>query len=218
VQSKLILILSGLTAGAALAGCDTAPTMSVALSTAVVGEDIVVSFNSPIKGKASNLHWITLQSVDAPDTLSTGRMVVEHGQTSARVRATESGTLEVRLHDRYPQKDTHLVARAPVRVLAKRDKADNPPLAVVPANEKECLDQWLAAQNLDAYGSPVGSVYAAVSPLFDQSSDRMTPRTTYLYAKLPTAKLACSSPAGQSAGEVRAPGEQPQPTEPSQRQ
>jgi len=194
VQSKLILILSGLTAGAALAACDTAPTMSVASVTAIVGEEIVVSFNSPIKGKASNLHWITLQSVDAPDTISTGRIVVEHGQTSARVRAAESGTLEVRLHDRYPQKETHLVARAPVRVLATRGNADIPPVAGKPSNEKECLDQWLATQKLDAYGSPEGSVYADISPLFDQSSDRMTPRTAYLYAKLPNAKLACATP------------------------
>ena len=182
VQSKLILILCGLTAGASLA-CDTAPTMSVGAPTAVVGDKILVSFNSPIKGKASNLHWITLQSVDAPDSLSTGRIVVEHGQTSARVRATESGTLEVRLHDRSPQKDTHLVGRAPVRVLATRGKADVPPVAGAASSEKECLDRWLATQKLDAYGSPEGSVYADISPLFDQSSDRMTPRTAYLYAK-----------------------------------
>lgn len=196
MQPKLILILSGLAAGAALAACDTAPIMNVGASTAAVGEDILVSFNGPIKGKASNLHWITLQSVDAPDSQSTGRIVVEHGQTNARVRATESGTLEVRLHDRYPQKETHLVARAPVRVLAKHDKADIPPVANAPSSEKECLDHWLATQKLDAYGSPEGSVYASVSPLFDQSSDRMTPRTTYLYAKLPNAKLACASPPG----------------------
>jgi hypothetical protein len=213
MQSKLILILSGLTASAALAACDTAPTMSVASSTAAVGEDIVVSFNNPIKGKASNLHWIALQSVDAPDSRSTGRIVVEHGQTRVRVRATEAGALEVRLYDRYPQEDSHLVARAPVRILATRDKADTPPVAVAFTSEKECLDQWLAQQKLDAYGSPEGSVYASTSPLFDSSSERMTPRTAYLYAKLPNAKLACAPPPDKPREEVRAPDGKTKPTE-----
>jgi len=212
MRSKLILILSGLAAGA-LAACDTAPTMSVASSTAAVGEDIVVSFKTPIKGKASNLHWIALQSVDSPDSRSTGRVVVEHGQTTARVRATDSGSLEVRLHDRYPQEESHLVARAPVRVLATSGKADIPPVASAPPTEKECLDQWLAAQKLDAYGSPEGSVYANVSPLFDQASQRLTPRITYLYAKLPNAKLACASARDQPGREVRAPDEQAKPTD-----
>jgi hypothetical protein len=200
MQSKLSLILSGLTAGVMLAGCDTAPTMSVASTTAAVGEDIAVSFNTPIKGKASNLHWITLQAVDTPDARSTGRVVVEHGQTTVRVRATEPGSFEVRLHDRYPQEESHLVARAPVRVLATREKADTPPVAAAPPNEKECVDQWLAAQKLDAYGSPEGSVYTNVSPLFDPSSNRLTPRTTYLYAKLPNAKLACALAPEKPAG------------------
>jgi hypothetical protein len=192
MRSKLILILAGLT-GAALAACDSAPTMSVASPIAAVGEEIVVSFSGPIKGKASNLHWIALQSVDTPDSRSTGRMVVEHGLTNVRVRATEVGSLEIRLHDRYPQQESHLVARAPVRVLATRDKADIPPAAGADSTEKECLDRWLATQKLDAYGSPEGSVYANISPLFDPSAQRLTPRTTYLYARHPNAKLACAS-------------------------
>jgi len=187
--------------------------MSLASSTAAVGEDIVVSFSAPIQGKASNLHWITLQSVDTPDTRSSGRILVEHGQTTARVHATESGSLEVRLHDRYPQNESHLVGRAPVRVLATRDQADIAPAAAAQPSEKECLDQWLATQKLDAYGSAEGSVYANVSPLFDESSARMTPRITYLYAKLPNAKLACASPVGKAVNEVRAPSEQARPNE-----
>jgi len=204
MQSKLIFILSGLI-GTAFAACDSAPTMSVAATTASVGEDIIVSFSTPIKGKASNLHWIALQSVDTPDSRATGRIVVEHGQTSVRVRATEAGSFEVRLHDRYPQEDTHLVARAPVRVLVKQATADIPPVAGAPSSEKECLDQWLTTQKLDAYGSPEGSVYANISPLFDPSSQRMTPRTTYLYAKHPNAKIACASSLAQPVGAARAP-------------
>jgi hypothetical protein len=213
MQSKLILMLSGLTAGAALAACDSAPTMSIVSSTVPVGEDIVVTFDPAIEGRAANLYWITLQPVDAPDSSSSGRIVVEHGLTRARVRATEPGTFEVRLHDRYPQKEDHLVARAPVRVLAKRDQSDAPPVARAPASEKECLDRWLAAQKLDAYGSPEGSVYANLSPLFDRSSKQMTPRITYLYAKFPSAKAACASRPGAPESDVRAPDEQARPIE-----
>ena len=203
MQSKLSLILTSLAAGAVLAACDDAPTMSLSPSTSSVGEDIVVSFSGPIRGKAANLYWIALQSVDSPDSRGAGRVVVEHGQTSARIRATESGSMEVRLHDRYPQEESHIVARAPVRVLATRDIAHVRPEAGTPLTEKECLDQWLVAKKLDAYGSPEGSVYGRVSPLFDRSSQRMTPRTTYLYAKLPDVRLACAPASRNSVGEVR---------------
>ena len=192
MQSKLRFITIGLAAGAALAACDDAPTMSVSPSISAVGEDIVVSFNEPIQGKAANLYWIALQSVDSPDTRGAGRILVEHGQMTARIRATESGTMEVRLHDRYPQKESHIIARAPVRVLAARDVAHAPAVVAPPLTETECLNQWLATKRLDAYGSPEGSVYGNVSPLFDPSSQRVTPRTTYLYEKLPDMRLACS--------------------------
>ena len=203
MQSKLSLILIGLAASAALTACDDAPTMSLSPSTSSVGEDIVVSFNVPIRGKAANLYWIALQAVDSPDSRGAGRVIVEHGQTSARVRATESGSMEVRLHDRYPQEDSHIVARAPVRVLAARDVAHVPPVAGTPVTEKDCLDQWLVTKNLDSYGSPEGSVYGNVSPLVDPSSQRMTPRTTYLYAKLPDARLACAPASRTPVSDVR---------------
>jgi hypothetical protein len=203
MQSKLRLILIGFAASAALAACDEAPTMSVLPSSPAVGEDIVVSFSTPIRGQASDLYWIALQSVDSPDSRGAGRILVEHGQTKARIRAAESGSMEVRLHDRYPQNESHIVARAPVRVLAARDIAPvPPPVAGTPLTETECLNQWLVTKNLDAYGSPEGSVYRNVSPLFDPSSQRMTPRTTYLYAKLPDSKLACAR-APQPASDVR---------------
>jgi hypothetical protein len=204
MQSKMILLLSGLAASAALAACDSAPpTMSIVSSTVPAGEDIVVTFNPAVQGRASNLYWITLQPVDAPDSSSSGRVVVEHGQMRARVRAKEPGTFEVRLHDRYPQKEDHLIARAPVRVIPTRDTLAA--AARVPSTEKDCLDRWLAAQKLDAYGSPEGSVYANLSPLFDRSSKKMTPRTAYLYAKFPNAKAACATLEGTPASEVRAP-------------
>jgi hypothetical protein len=206
MQSKVILLLSGLTASAVLAACDSAPpTMSIVSSTVPAGEDIVVTFNPAVQGKASNLYWITLQPVDAPDSASSGRMVVEHGQMRARVRSNEPGTFEVRLHDRYPQKEDHLIARAPVRVIPTRGQADVAAAARASSSEKDCLDRWLAAQKLDAYGSPEGSVYANLSPLFDRSSKKMTPRITYLYAKFPNAKGACALPQGTPESDVRAP-------------
>jgi hypothetical protein len=213
MQPKLSLILGGLAAGALLAACNTVPTMSLSSATAAVGDDIIVSFDRPIEGRASNLYWLALQSVDMPETRSVGRIMVEHGQTTARVRATEAGSLEIRLHNRYPQEESHLVGRAPVRIFATRDKIDVPPAAGALSTEKECLDQWLASQKLDAYGAPEGSVYANTSPLFDPSSKQMKPRTEYLFAKLPNAKLACASPPARSGTEVRAADEQVKPAE-----
>jgi hypothetical protein len=95
------------------------------------------------------------------------------------------------------------LCKAPVRVLARRDMIAVPPVAASSVPEKDWLDQWLVTKKLDADGSPDGSVYKDISSLVDPSSQRTTPRTTYLYAKLPDAKLACAPASRSPVSEVR---------------
>lgn len=59
-------------------------------------------------------------------------------------------------------------------------------------DETACLDRWLAARHLDAYGAPLGTMYAGGTPLFDEGTGKTMSRLEYVYAKLPEARRACS--------------------------
>lgn len=132
-------------AGAAylLLACETPPTMSVTstphasaadppteaparargcgprdrpFAAVLTGEDIVVTFDTPLGGKALNQYWIALAPSHVPDSDTTGRRMLDRGTTSVRLRAFAPGDYEVRLYGEYPEKEDHLVARAPVTV------------------------------------------------------------------------------------------------------
>jgi hypothetical protein len=96
-------------------GCNGAPTMNVPdeIST---GEDVVVTFEGPHSGRATNQYWIALQREDAPESETAGRVVLERFDTEVRLPTYAPGRYEVRLHAQYPKKDHHVVARAPVEV------------------------------------------------------------------------------------------------------
>ena len=118
MRSTWSWVLAGcLVASPAIVACDQSLAMSLESSTVTVGGDIVVRFDRPITGKASNLHWMTLLPVAAPDDSITGRFVVDHGKTIVSIPTVRSGSFEVRLHDGYPSQEHHLVARVPVRVV-----------------------------------------------------------------------------------------------------
>jgi hypothetical protein len=57
--------------------------------------------------------------------------------------------------------------------------------------EEACLTRWLAAEKLDAYGNPEGTMYAGGTPLFDEASGRHISRQSYLAAHRPEALRAC---------------------------
>jgi len=126
-----------------LLGCETPPTMTVAstphasaaeaptegparsrgcgppdrpFAAVLTGEDIVVTFDKPLSGRAINQYWVALVPSHAPDTDTTARTVLDRGITSTRLRAMAPGDYEVRLYGQYPKKEHHLLARAPVTV------------------------------------------------------------------------------------------------------
>ncbi|HXX29379.1 MAG TPA: hypothetical protein VEJ89_01535 [Myxococcaceae bacterium] len=59
------------------------------------------------------------------------------------------------------------------------------------AEEEACVDRWLAARRLDAFGSPQGTLYAGGTPLFDEATGERTSRQAYLAAHRPEALEAC---------------------------
>jgi hypothetical protein len=110
-----------------IAACDQPATMSVASSTVALGEEIVIHFDRPIGGEASNVHWMTLLPVAAPDGSTVGRFVVDHGKTMVTIPTGGLGNFEVRLYDRYPSEDHHLIARIPVSVVDRTTKVTAAP-------------------------------------------------------------------------------------------
>jgi hypothetical protein len=89
--------------------------------------------------------------------------------------------------------------RAPAATSDAGSSRDAAPSALT---EEACLDAWLAARDLDPYGSPVGTVYAGGDPLFDETSGRAMPRIDYVYSRHPHAARACGHMA-KDGGKLR---------------
>lgn len=172
---------------ALLLGCaDPAPRLHIERTVVASGEDIVVVFDSPLEGKATNQYWIALQRADAPISETAGRIVLDRTQRSVRLHTNEPGDFEVRLHGGYPRLEHRLLARIPVA-------AGTWPIAggAQPANGDECLDRWLEDRHLDPYGAPRGTVYLGGSPLFDEATEQWTSRWELVTSKHPQAATAC---------------------------
>jgi hypothetical protein len=62
------------------------------------------------------------------------------------------------------------------------------------AAQEACVDRWLAAQALDAYGSPQGTMYMGGTPLFDEATGQRTTRQAFLAGHHPEALRGCGLP------------------------
>jgi hypothetical protein len=83
---------------------------------------------------------------------------------------------------------------APKAPLAQAPGPPAMPAAVAGAwteAQEGCVDRWLAAQKLDAYGSPLGTMYMGGTPLFDEATGRRTSRQAFLAAHQPEALHGC---------------------------
>lgn len=173
-------------------GCnDPTPKLHIERTVVASGEDIVVVFDTPLEGRATNQYWIALQRADEPLTSTTGRVVLERTDRSVRLRVNQPGDLEVRLHGGYPRLEHHLVARIPIA-------AGTWPIKVGAqlSNGNECLDRWLVEHELDPYGMPRGTAYPGGSPLYDEATGRWTARWEHVTAKHPPAMTACEPQRG----------------------
>jgi hypothetical protein len=79
---------------AALLACDDTPRMGVERTTVATGEDVVVSFQDPLTGNATNQYWIALQPAGAPASDTTGRIACSNARIgrSACVRARQANS------------------------------------------------------------------------------------------------------------------------------
>lgn len=99
-----------------LAACSRRPPIHLESAEVLTGEDVVVTVDRDLDGRAFDRYWVTLQPANASEADVTGRVLVERGQHTIRLKATAPGDYEVRLHDLYPKREHHLVARVPVRI------------------------------------------------------------------------------------------------------
>jgi len=181
------IVLVGVTALFAF-GCEQPPKMRFERTTVTVGQDVVVTFEERLTGRATNQYWIALSPADAPLSDTTGRIILERWDRTVRLRAERPGDFEVRLHGQYPRKEHHLLIRVPVKVESLPTTAE-----VRPDPTREgCLDMWLGARNLDPYGSAEGTQYAGGTPLFDPTTGKAAARWDYVTSRLPEVRTACA--------------------------
>ena len=104
---------------------DSAPRMHVVRATVHAGERVVVHVEGPTSPRRHGDLWLTLVPKEAPESFVGERVVVESGATHVTVPTAAPGAFEVRLHDGYPQRTHHVVARVRVEVapaaVARRD-------------------------------------------------------------------------------------------------
>lgn len=99
-----------------LGACRTAPSVHVEKSDVRTGEDVVVIIDGDLNGRTFDRTWIAFQPADASDSDVSGRVLLRRDEHRVRFRTSAPGAYEVRVHDRYPKSEQHLVARIPVRV------------------------------------------------------------------------------------------------------
>lgn len=183
-----------------LGACEPTPKMRVEQTSVVTGDDVIVSFDQLLKGRATNQYWIALQPANAAPSDTSGRIVLERTQTKVHLPTRAPGEYEVRLHGRYPKDDHRLLARIPVKVEGWTVRTGSEPsLAVRKGTEpSSCIDGWLAEHQLDPYGSPVGTQYAGGTPLFDPASGESISRVDYVMARHGAAAQACGAKRGET--------------------
>ena len=62
---------------------------------------------------------------------------------------------------------------------------------------ESCVDRWLAANKMDRYGHPEGTMYAGGSPLFNEATGESKDRLEYVFGRNPKAREACGPKAGK---------------------
>jgi uncharacterized protein YfaS (alpha-2-macroglobulin family) len=91
------------------------PSVSLDKAEYAAGDTIKVSFGASLPASGDK-YWLTLVKDGSPDSEWGAWHMVKSGASSDSLKATEGGKFEVRLHDSYPKKSNHIVARKKVTV------------------------------------------------------------------------------------------------------
>jgi len=81
-------------------------------SSAKVGEKITVKFSKTISSTEKNKSWITIVEKTKPDSdWGKWQYVTDKANSIELTCPDNAGEYEIRLHDMYPQKSNHVIAR-----------------------------------------------------------------------------------------------------------
>jgi hypothetical protein len=87
------------------------------------GEPVVVHLEDASSVSRSGSLWLTLAPPDAPESFVGHRVLVDPSATHADLPTASPGHYEVRLHDDWPHRSHHLVAKRSVDVVVESASA-----------------------------------------------------------------------------------------------
>lgn len=82
-----------------------------------LGTPVVVHLEDALSAPRSGALWLTLAPAGAPEGFVGERLVVDASATHVTLSAAAPGRYEVRLHDDWPKRPHHLVARTAIDVV-----------------------------------------------------------------------------------------------------
>ncbi|MCW5802753.1 MAG: protein kinase [Deltaproteobacteria bacterium] len=143
---------------------EKAPALSYAPADVRTSALITVTFAQPITSPATSRAWIAISETGAPARLYHEWAFVDHGATTAKVRAPNTpGTYELRLYTNYPTEPHNLVRVLPIQVAASATGAD--PHETPRAQQRFTVDPVQRASELAEVRFPV-PMRAAVGERF----------------------------------------------------
>jgi hypothetical protein len=87
------------------------------------GAPVVVHLEDAMSAPREGALWLTLAPADAPESFVGERVVVDASATHAALPTAVPGHYEVRLHDDWPRRPHHLVARKSIDVVIESASA-----------------------------------------------------------------------------------------------
>jgi hypothetical protein len=90
------------------------------------GQDVIVTFDRPIHGRATNQYWLAVARPSDPDSKYLYRKDLVRGSTSSRIDRLPAGDYEVRLHANYPVKEHDVVHRQTLRIVESAEPSGAP--------------------------------------------------------------------------------------------
>ena len=102
----------------------TSNSMKVARTTFTQGEQILLTFDSPLVQPPGQRHWITAVAANQPDGTWGSWAWVPANATQFSFTAGGPAELEIRLHDLYPAFPSRVVARQRISIVACKSSAD----------------------------------------------------------------------------------------------
>jgi hypothetical protein len=111
-------------ASLALQGCEAAhPQARVEVREHTSGQEVMVTFDRPIDGRASNQYWLAVARPADPDAKYLYRKDLVRGSTSSRLDRLPPGEYELRLHANFPVKEHDVVHRQSLRIVGAAERA-----------------------------------------------------------------------------------------------